>query len=76
MRYDILQDLPQVLKRNNFEILSFHSLQDKRNKFCLDFLAKKDNLFYLIKVFPNIDNLNESVIENIKIHHDLILPRS
>jgi len=67
MIYDILQDLPQVLKRNNFEILSFHSLQDKRNKFCLDFLAKKDNLFYLIKVFPNIDNLNESVIENIKI---------
>jgi len=63
---NILQGLESLFKKNNYEVLAFHNLLNKKNKFFLDFIVKKYNLLYLVKVFPNIDNVNESVIENIK----------
>ncbi len=63
---NILQGLESLFKKNNYEILTFHDILNKKTKFCVDFLIKKNNLIYLVKVFPNIDNLNESVIENLK----------
>ncbi|TFG07875.1 MAG: helix-turn-helix domain-containing protein [Promethearchaeota archaeon] len=67
MIYNILHDIESIFKKQNFELLTFHHAENKKSKFCFDFLVKKSNLFYLVKVFPNIDNLNESVIENIKV---------
>lgn len=62
----VIQGLEMLFKKNNYEVLAFHDLIKKKNKFCFDFLVKKSNLFYLIKVFPNIDNIKESMLEDIK----------
>ena len=58
----IIQKIEVLLKKANYETFS---IQEK-NKFCFDLLVKKDSSILLIKVFSNIDNLNDSVIDGIK----------
>ena len=62
---NIIQKIDSLLRESHFETFRFVEAT-KRNKFCFDLLVKKDNSVFLVKVFPNIDNLNESIIENIK----------
>jgi len=62
---NIIQKIDSLLKEAHFETFRFET-STKRNKFCFDFLVKNNNSVFLVKVFPNIDNLNESIIENIK----------
>ena len=65
MLVNLLQGLETLFKKNNYEVIAFHSLLNKKNKFNLDFIAKKNNLVYLVKLFSNIDNISEAVIKNI-----------
>ena len=58
----IIQKIEVLLKKANYETFS---IQEK-NKFCFDLLVKKESSILLIKVFSNIDNLNDSVIDGIK----------
>ncbi len=67
----IIQRIAALLSEKHFETFHFEE-STKRTKFCFDFLVKKDNSIFLVKVFPNIDNLNESVIENIKLMSALL----
>ena len=62
MTENIIQQIDVLLKKVNYETLVFET----KAKFCFDLLVKKDNSILLIKVFQNIDNLNESVINGIK----------
>ena len=59
---NIIQQIDGLLKKVNYETLVFET----KAKFCFDLLVKKENSILLIKVFPNIDNLNESVTNGIK----------
>lgn len=68
---NIIQEVDLVLKEAHFETFRFET-STKRTKFCFDLLVKKDNSVFLVKVFPNIDNLNGSIIENIKILSTLL----
>ena len=63
---NLIQKVDSLLKEAHFETFRFET-STKRAKFCFDLLVKKDNSVFLVKVFPNIDNLNESIVENIKI---------
>jgi predicted transcriptional regulator len=63
---NIIQRIASLLSEKQFETFHFEE-STKRLKFCFDFLVKKENSIFLVKVFPNIDNLNETVIENIKL---------
>jgi len=63
---NIIQKVASLLREAHFETFHFEG-PTKRIKFCFDILVKKDNSIFLVKVFPNIDNLNESVMENIKL---------
>ncbi|MFX1337688.1 MAG: helix-turn-helix domain-containing protein [Promethearchaeota archaeon] len=63
---NIIQRIDTLLKEAHFETFYFEE-PTKRIKFCFDILVKKDNSIFLVKVFPNIDNLNDSIVENIKL---------
>jgi putative transcriptional regulator len=65
MLNNIILQIDSLLKSAKFETFYFER-STKRNKFCFDLLVKKNEIIFLVKVFPNIDNLNESIIENIK----------
>jgi predicted transcriptional regulator len=63
-----IQYIDTLLKKANYETLVF----DKQAKFCFDLLVKKENSILLVKIFPNIDNLNKDVIEGIKTLSSLL----
>jgi len=60
---NIVQKIDSLLKKNKYE--TFYTSEEK-NKYCFDLLVKKENTILLVKVFSNIDNLNENVINGIK----------
>jgi putative transcriptional regulator len=62
----ILQRIEGLLKNANYETLALGDFTNKKSKFCFDLLAKKDDLIFSVKVFSNIDNLNEGIIHDIK----------
>ena len=61
---NIVQKIDTLLKKNRYE--TFYFSEEEKSKFCFDLLVKKDNTILLVKVFSNIDNLNENVIKGIK----------
>ncbi|HEY0088527.1 MAG TPA: helix-turn-helix domain-containing protein [Candidatus Lokiarchaeia archaeon] len=63
---DIIKKVEDLFNSSSFEVFSFYQFQDKRNKYCFDFLVKKEDSIFLVKVFPNIDNLNKDIIKAIK----------
>ncbi|MFX1236822.1 MAG: helix-turn-helix domain-containing protein [Promethearchaeota archaeon] len=65
---NIIKSVDNLLKKANYETFSFFD----KNKFFFDLLVKKDNSILLIKVFSNIDNLNEDVINGIKLMSNLL----
>ncbi|MBD3255099.1 MAG: helix-turn-helix domain-containing protein, partial [Candidatus Lokiarchaeota archaeon] len=60
----ILNRINFLLRDAGFEMFQFDNL--KSGNYCFDFLVKKRNSIFMIKVFPNIDNLNEPVVKNVK----------
>lgn len=66
MTITVIEKIDQLLKAANFETFCLGNFEPKRNKFCFDLLVKKDDLIFSIKIFPNIDNLNPDIINDIK----------
>ena len=62
----ILQRIDVLLKTANYETLALGNFAAKKSKFCFDLLAKKDDLVFSVKIFPNIDNINPSILSDIK----------
>ncbi|MFW9929161.1 MAG: helix-turn-helix domain-containing protein [Candidatus Thorarchaeota archaeon] len=62
----ILERINLLLKQANFETLSLDNFSTKKTKFCFDILVKKQDIIFSIKVFPNIDNLNQDVLHDLK----------
>ncbi|MBN1803398.1 MAG: helix-turn-helix domain-containing protein [Candidatus Lokiarchaeota archaeon] len=65
---NIIKSIDDLLKKAHYETFSVFD----KNKFCFDLLVKKENSILLIKVFSNIDNLNEHVINGIKSMSNLL----
>ncbi len=63
---NIVERIDKVLKESKFEIFSFESSTSTKNKYCFDSLVKKGDKIFLVKVFQNIDNLNEIILDGIK----------
>ena len=66
MNSALIHKAANILKRANFETFVLDNFSPKKNKFCFDILVKKENLVFSVKVFPNIDNLNPGIIDDIK----------
>jgi putative transcriptional regulator len=62
----MIQNICILLKKANFETFVLDQFSSKKNKFCFDLLAKKNNTIFSVKVFPNIDNLNPDLVNDIK----------
>ena len=60
----VLERINFLLKRANFETLSLDSFSTKKNQFCFDILVKKQDSIFTIKIFPNIDNLNQDILRD------------
>ncbi len=63
---NIKKRIDLLLKEAQFETFVFETTASKKGKYCFDSLIKKDNDVFLVKLFPNIDNLNDNVIKSIK----------
>jgi predicted transcriptional regulator len=63
---NIVQRIDDLLKKANFETFVLDSFSTKKNTFCFDLLVKMSNLVFSVKIFPNIDNLNPDIINDIK----------
>ncbi len=66
MTRTLLEKIDSLLKNANFETFLLDNFTDKKNKFCFDLLVKKNDNIFSVKIFPNIDNLNADIIDNIK----------
>ena len=62
----VLERINLILKRADYETLSLDNFSTKKNRFCFDVLVKKQDSIFSIKVFPNIDNLNQDVLRDMK----------
>ncbi|MFW9820742.1 MAG: helix-turn-helix domain-containing protein [Candidatus Thorarchaeota archaeon] len=63
---EIVQRIDALLKQANYETLALGNFAITKTKFCFDLLARKDDLVFSVKIFPNIDNLNQDIIRDIK----------
>jgi predicted transcriptional regulator len=63
---NIVKKVNQILLESKFETLCFENISSGGSKYCFDSLVKKEDNIFLVKVFSNIDNLNNSVIKGIK----------
>ena len=55
-----------LLKKADFNTFILNDFSAKPTKFCFDLLARKGNLIIIFKVFKNIDNLNQDIVNDIK----------
>ncbi|MBY8983438.1 MAG: helix-turn-helix domain-containing protein [Candidatus Lokiarchaeota archaeon] len=62
----VIEKINNLLKKANFETFVLSNFATKKSKFCFDLLVKKDDAVFSVKVFPNIDNLNPALIQDIK----------
>lgn len=66
MTNTVVEKINNLLKKANFETFILGNFATKKSKFCFDLLVKKDDSVFSVKVFPNIDNLNSAIIQDIK----------
>jgi predicted transcriptional regulator len=66
MTNTVIGKINDLLKKANFETFALENIAAKKSKFCFDLLVKKDDSVFSVKVFPNIDNLNPDLIQDIK----------
>ncbi|MHA2182170.1 MAG: helix-turn-helix domain-containing protein [Promethearchaeota archaeon] len=62
----VIEKINNLLRKANFETFALSNFGAKKNKFCFDLLVKKDDAVFSVKVFPNIDNLNPTLIQDLK----------
>lgn len=63
---DIKTHITDLFREADFETLYLDNSAESSFRYCFDALVKRDNKIFLVKVFKNIDNLNDSVMEGIK----------
>jgi putative transcriptional regulator len=63
---EIILTINDLLRKANYETLALGNFVSTKSKFCFDLLAKKDDVVFSVKIFPNIDNLNHNIISDIK----------
>ena len=63
---NVKKKIDLLLKEARFETFLFEYIPSKKSLYCFDSLVKKGNSIFLVKVFPNIDNLNKNIIKAIK----------
>ena len=66
MTDSLIHKINELLRKANFETFALENFSNRRTKFCFDLLVKKDDSIFSVKVFPNIDNINPEVINDIK----------
>ena len=62
---ETIEKINVLFKKAKFETFKLDNYSTK-NKFCFDLLVKIDDLIFSVKVFPNIDNLNPDIVNDIK----------
>ena len=62
----VIEKINNLLKKANFETFVLSNFATKKSRFCFDLLVKKGDAVFCFKVFPNIDNLNPALIQDIK----------
>lgn len=62
----VIERIDNILKNAHYETFILNNFTGKKSKFCFDLLVKKNDNIFSIKVFPNIDNLNANIIDDIK----------
>ena len=62
----VIEQINSLLKKANYETFSLGRFSTTKSKFCFDLLVKKDDVIFSVKVFPNIDNLNPDIVNDIK----------
>ena len=62
----VIEKIKNLLEKANFETFVLGNFASKKSKFCFDLLAKKVDMVFCVKIFPQIDNLNSDVIYDIK----------
>ncbi|MFX0188201.1 MAG: helix-turn-helix domain-containing protein [Candidatus Hodarchaeota archaeon] len=62
---NVKKRIDSLLKEAKFETFFFKGAASK-SIYCFDSLVKKDDSVFLIKIFPNIDNLNANIVKAIK----------
>jgi putative transcriptional regulator len=62
----IIHGIESLLKQANYETLALGNFLYTKSKFCFDLLAKKEDFLFSVKIFSNIDNLNQDIIRDIK----------
>lgn len=66
MSSTVIERVNDLLKKANFETFSLGNFGSAKSKFCFDLLVKRDDLVFSVKVFSNIDNLNQDLVNDIK----------
>ena len=62
----MLQRIDGLLKKANYETFLLGNFRENKSKFCFDLLVKKDDIVFSLKIFPNIDNINPEIIQDLK----------
>jgi predicted transcriptional regulator len=62
----VIERIDNILRNAHYETFILNNFIGKKSKFCFDLLVKKNDNIFSIKVFPNIDNLNADIIDDIK----------
>ncbi len=62
----VIEQINNLLRKANYETFLLGNFATTKSKFCFDLLVKKDDIIFSVKVFPNIDNLNQDVVRDIK----------
>ncbi|MBD3197835.1 MAG: helix-turn-helix domain-containing protein [Candidatus Lokiarchaeota archaeon] len=63
----LIAKINNLLKEKGFETFLFDFPQSSRSNYCYDLIVKKGKSVFIVKVFSNIDNINDEIIQGIKV---------
>ncbi|MEJ2248318.1 MAG: helix-turn-helix domain-containing protein [Candidatus Lokiarchaeota archaeon] len=67
----IIQRINKLLIESGYQTFVFDS-ESQRALFCFDLIVKKDDLVFIVKIFSNIDNIDNEMIEGLKTLSSLL----
>jgi putative transcriptional regulator len=62
----VIEKINNLLTKANFETFVLGNFATSKSKLCFDILVKKNDEVFSVKVFPNIDNINPAIIQDLK----------
>ncbi|MFX1456308.1 MAG: helix-turn-helix domain-containing protein [Promethearchaeota archaeon] len=62
----VIEKINSLLTKANFETFVLGNFATSKCKLCFDILVKKNDEVFSVKIFPNIDNINPAIIQDIK----------